>query len=107
MPSFDVVSEIDQHELTNAIDQMNREIGNRYDFKGSNAKIDISNDALNVEAEVNSRSSKSKTLSTASWPNGALIPVAWKREKSKSAASVPTRASVCARASTRTWAEKW
>jgi hypothetical protein len=51
MPSFDVVSEIDQHELTNAIDQMNREIGNRYDFKGSNAKIDISNDALNVEAE--------------------------------------------------------
>ena len=51
MPSFDVVSEIDQHELTNAIDQMNREIGNRYDFKGSNAKIDISNDALNVEAD--------------------------------------------------------
>lgn len=51
MPSFDVVSEIDQHELTNAIDQMNREIGNRYDFKGSSAKIDISNDALNVEAE--------------------------------------------------------
>jgi len=51
MPSFDVVSEIDQHELTNAIDQMNREIGNRYDFKGSNAKIDISKDALNVEAD--------------------------------------------------------
>ena len=51
MPSFDVVSEIDQHELRNAIDQMNREIGTRYDFKGSNAKIEISNDALNVEAE--------------------------------------------------------
>jgi uncharacterized protein YajQ (UPF0234 family) len=51
MPSFDVVSEVDQHELSNAIDQMNREIGNRYDFKGSNAKIELSNDALNIEAE--------------------------------------------------------
>ncbi len=51
MPSFDVVSEVDQHELSNAIDQMNREIGNRYDFKGSDAKIDFSNDALNLEAE--------------------------------------------------------
>ena len=51
MPSFDVVSEIDQHELRNAIDQMNREIGTRYDFKGSNAKIDVTSDALNVEAE--------------------------------------------------------
>ena len=51
MPSFDVVSEIDSHELTNAIDQMNREIGNRYDFKGSNAKIELSDTAMNVEAE--------------------------------------------------------
>ena len=51
MPSFDVVSEVDQHELTNAIDQMNREIGNRYDFKGSDAKIILSNDAMNIEAE--------------------------------------------------------
>ena len=34
MPSFDVVSEIDHHELSNALDQANREIGTRYDFKG-------------------------------------------------------------------------
>ncbi|HIF51917.1 MAG TPA: YajQ family cyclic di-GMP-binding protein [Thiotrichaceae bacterium] len=40
MPSFDVVSEIDQHELTNAIDQANREISNRFDFKGTDSKID-------------------------------------------------------------------
>jgi uncharacterized protein YajQ (UPF0234 family) len=33
MPSFDVVSEIDMHELTNAVDQTNREIGNRFDFR--------------------------------------------------------------------------
>ena len=37
MPSFDVVSEIDEHELANAIDQANREISNRFDFKGSDA----------------------------------------------------------------------
>lgn len=40
MPSFDVVSEIDEHELTNAIDQANREIGNRFDFKGSSARVE-------------------------------------------------------------------
>ncbi len=50
MPSFDVVSEVDQHELSNAIDQMNREIGNRYDFKGSDAKITLSKEAMNIEA---------------------------------------------------------
>lgn len=42
MPSFDTVSEINHHELTNAIDQANREIGTRYDFKGSDAKIENS-----------------------------------------------------------------
>ena len=46
MPSFDVVSEIDQHELTNAIDQANREIGNRFDFKGTGSKIELSDDSL-------------------------------------------------------------
>ena len=50
MPSFDVVSEVDHHELTNAVDQMNREIGNRYDFKGSNSKIELKDNVLNVEA---------------------------------------------------------
>ncbi len=47
MPSFDTVSEVDAHELTNAIDQANREISNRYDFKGSDAKV--------VQEEVNLR----------------------------------------------------
>ncbi len=40
MPSFDIVSEVDQHELANAIDQANREISNRFDFKGSNSRIE-------------------------------------------------------------------
>ena len=48
MPSFDVVSEIDQHELTNAIDQANREINNRFDFKGTNSKIELLDDTLTI-----------------------------------------------------------
>jgi uncharacterized protein YajQ (UPF0234 family) len=51
MASFDVVSEVDQHELKNAIDQANREIGTRYDFKGSGAKIEQSGNDLALQAE--------------------------------------------------------
>jgi len=51
MPSFDTVSEVDHHELSNAIDQANREIGTRYDFKGSNAKIEQSENQLSLTAE--------------------------------------------------------
>ena len=52
MPSFDVVSEVDHHELRNAIDQANREIGTRYDFKGSNARIEQNETELGLEAEA-------------------------------------------------------
>lgn len=41
MPSFDVVSEVDKHELTNAVDQANRELVTRFDFKGSSAKFEL------------------------------------------------------------------
>ncbi len=41
MPSFDIVSEVDAHEIRNAVDQANREIGTRFDFKGTNSHIDI------------------------------------------------------------------
>jgi len=51
MPSFDTVSEIDHHELTNAVDQANREIGTRYDFKGSNAKIEFTGSELVFHGE--------------------------------------------------------
>ena len=40
MPSFDVVSKLDLHELTNAVDQANRELVNRFDFKGSGAEFE-------------------------------------------------------------------
>ena len=51
MPSFDTVSEVDHHELSNAIDQANREIGTRYDFKGSDAKIEQVDNQLTLSAE--------------------------------------------------------
>lgn len=51
MPSFDAVSEVDTHELTNALDQTNREISNRYDFRGSDAKVDREDSALRIEAQ--------------------------------------------------------
>ena len=41
MPSFDIVSEVDSHELNNAIDQANREVGTRFDFKGIDAKFEL------------------------------------------------------------------
>ena len=50
MPSFDIVAEVDGHELTNAVDQMNREISNRFDFKGSDARITLKDYEMNFEA---------------------------------------------------------
>jgi uncharacterized protein YajQ (UPF0234 family) len=41
VPSFDVVSELDHHELKNAVDQASREIENRFDFRGTDAKIEL------------------------------------------------------------------
>ena len=50
MPSFDVVSEVDSHELMNAVDQLNREVSNRFDFKGSDAKVTLKDFEMNFEA---------------------------------------------------------
>ena len=53
MPSFDIVSEVDMHEIANAIDQANREVGTRFDFKGIDAKFElVSSTAISVSAEV-------------------------------------------------------
>lgn len=51
MPSFDIVSEIDKHELTNAVDQANREIGNRFDFRGTVAEVEQSDKVLILHSE--------------------------------------------------------
>ena len=41
MPSFDAVSKVDDHELTNAVDQAKRELEKRYDFRGTDAKVEL------------------------------------------------------------------
>ena len=50
MPSFDVVSEVDTHELTNAIDQANRELGTRFDFRGVDAAFKLEESTLSLHA---------------------------------------------------------
>lgn len=54
MPSFDVVSKLDLHELTNAVDQANRELNTRFDFKGTDAVFERDEEtvvALKAQAE--------------------------------------------------------
>jgi hypothetical protein len=51
VPSFDIVSEVDKHELTNAVDQSNREIGNRFDFRGTDSRVEQSNKTLTLHAD--------------------------------------------------------
>ncbi len=50
MPSFDIVSNVDDHELTNAIDQANRVLGTRFDFKGIDAKFKHEKDQVVIMA---------------------------------------------------------
>tara|TARA_B100000965_G_scaffold249404_1_gene209493 strand:- start:463 stop:945 length:483 start_codon:yes stop_codon:yes gene_type:complete len=51
MPSFDIKSEIDKHELTNSIDQANRVLKNRFDFKDANAEFKIDSDSIILTAK--------------------------------------------------------
>ena len=50
MPSFDIVSEVDNHELTNAVDQARRELERRFDFKGVDARFDFEEGAVTQHA---------------------------------------------------------
>ncbi len=51
MPSFDVVSKVAMPEVRNAVDQANREIGNRFDFKGSDARVELTESSLTLFAD--------------------------------------------------------
>jgi len=52
MPSFDVVSELDGHEVQNAIDQANRELSQRFDFKGIDARYELKDFVVTQHAQV-------------------------------------------------------
>ena len=52
MPSFDVVSEVDFHEVTNAVDQANRELSTRFDFRGVTATFERADDVITMTADA-------------------------------------------------------
>lgn len=51
MPSFDIVCELDMHEVSNAVDQANREVGTRFDFKDANASYTLSEHEIKMVTE--------------------------------------------------------
>lgn len=51
MPSFDIVSEVDVVEIKNAVEQCNKEVSNRFDFKGSDARVEQGDKVLTVFAD--------------------------------------------------------
>ena len=52
MPSFDVVSEFDAHEASNAVDQANREVSNRFDFKGTGSKYELQDSVITLTSQT-------------------------------------------------------
>lgn len=52
MPSFDIVSELDPHEVVNALDQANREVSTRFDFKGTGAKFELAELVITLTAQA-------------------------------------------------------
>jgi len=51
MPTFDIVSEINMHEITNGVDQANREVGNRFDFKGTDSKFELEGENIVLHSQ--------------------------------------------------------
>ena len=55
MPSFDVVSQVDLHEVRNAVDQAGRETSTRYDFKGTNTSVRLTDEGIALESSTEDR----------------------------------------------------
>lgn len=51
MPSFDIVSEVDHHEVANAVDQANREVATRFDFKGTDSSFEVNEQVVTLKTE--------------------------------------------------------
>ncbi len=62
MPSFDVVSEVDLQEVRNAVDQAAREIGNRYDFKGTDSQIELDDHQITLQSSSEDRLDALRTV---------------------------------------------
>jgi len=55
MPTFDVVSEVDMQEVRNAVDQAQREVSTRFDFKNTDSRVELKDDAIELETESEDR----------------------------------------------------
>jgi cyclic-di-GMP-binding protein len=55
MPSFDVVSEIDMQEVRNAVDQVQRELATRFDFKGTGSEVELGKDSMTIRSSTEDR----------------------------------------------------
>ncbi len=62
MPSFDIVSEVDLHELRNAVDQANREIDTRFDLKGSSANFELDAKQVKITADAEFQANQLKDI---------------------------------------------
>ncbi|HCS28136.1 MAG TPA: YajQ family cyclic di-GMP-binding protein [Spongiibacteraceae bacterium] len=76
MPSFDIVSEVDLHEFTNAVDQAQRVIDNRFDFKGVNASFDREGLGLTMFAEADFQISQMEDMLRAALIKCEIDPLA-------------------------------
>ncbi|MCI4412071.1 MAG: YajQ family cyclic di-GMP-binding protein [Thiotrichales bacterium] len=54
MPSFDIVSEVDKHELANAVDQANKEVTSRFDFKGTDSSFSLDDKEMLIKLQTES-----------------------------------------------------
>ena len=62
MPSFDIVSEVDKHEAQNAVDQANRVLSTRFDFRGANASFELKDFVVTLMADNNMQTEQMKSM---------------------------------------------
>ena len=62
MPSFDIVSEVDKHEAQNAVDQANRELSTRFDFRGVSASFELKDFVVTMIADNNTQLDQMKSM---------------------------------------------
>ena len=81
MPSFDIVSEVDLHEVANAVDQTSREVSNRFDFKGTSARVEHKDAVLTLHADSEFQIRQVLDILHKKWPGAALILAHFPRER--------------------------
>lgn len=97
MPSFDIVSETDVHEAENAVGNLMREIGTRYDFKGSNAKVLIEGDVVTIHADNEMKLRQIRELLQGSMQKRGIAPGALDYRPQEKAAGQAVRQQVVLR----------